>query len=90
MMKGNTRYIIQNVTVVGVSDNVRTILAESRNTDRRTNHCTFVKNIEGVGFRVNGGIGGGKSSCMILLLARYASSYRLQLTNRNYTSDVFH
>ena len=72
-MKGNTRYIIQNVTVVGVSDNVKKILAETRNTDRRTNHCAFNKNIEGVGFRVNGGIGGGKSSCMILLLARYAS-----------------
>ena len=59
MMKGNTRYIIQNVTVIGVSDNVKTILAESRNTDWRTSHCGFSKYIDGVGFRVNGGIDGG-------------------------------
>ena len=51
---------------IEVSDNVKTLLAEGRNTqDRRTNHCAFNKNIEGVGFRINGGIGGGKSSCMI-------------------------
>lgn len=53
LMKGTQLYELNNVTVIGVSENTKAIRAEGRNTDWRADHCMRSKKIDGIGFRIN-------------------------------------
>ena len=63
LMKGTTKYELNNVTIIGVSENQKAILAENRRTYRQwqTDQCQRQKDIDGVGFRFNSGIGLGST-----------------------------
>lgn len=63
LMKGTTKYELNNITIIGVSDNQKAILAENRRTYRqyRTNHCLWSKHIDGFGIRINSGVKMGSS-----------------------------
>lgn len=54
---------MNNVTIIGVSENQKTILSENRRTYRQyqTDNCRRQKHIDGVGYRLNSGLGLGSS-----------------------------